>query len=147
MSPQQITKRIGSLIGVKPEFEERYIILHKNVFPPVLERIKKSNIQNYSIFLRDSLLFSYFEYTGKNYKADLKSMADAATKDWWKLTDPMQRPLNSRNRGEWWASMNLLLHWDNIRKQSAFIKRFAYCSKLKLEVKILLKNFSQIILK
>ena len=55
---EKITKRVGSLIKVHPEFEERYIILHKHTFPGVLESIKRSNIRNYSIFLLDGVLFS-----------------------------------------------------------------------------------------
>ena len=83
--------RFGSIIGLKPEYEERYIILHKHTFPGVLNRIRKCNIQNYSIFLRDGLLFSHFEYVGSDFDADMANMADDTTKDWWKLTDPMQR--------------------------------------------------------
>ena len=101
-------KRIGSVIGLKKEFEERYIILHKHTFPGVLERLRKSNIRNYSIFLKDGILFSHFEYNGTDFDADMAAMADEVTTEWWKLTDPMQKPLKSRKKGEWWASAELL---------------------------------------
>jgi len=45
---------------------ERYIILHQHVFTGVLDRIRKSNIRNYSIYQRDEILFSYYEYVGSN---------------------------------------------------------------------------------
>ena len=72
---EEVTKRVGSLIKVKPEYEERYIILHKYTFPGVLDRIRKSNIRNYTIFLSDRILFSYYEYVGKNYDRDMKEIA------------------------------------------------------------------------
>ena len=35
---------IGSIIGLKPGCEDQYFILHRNTFPGVLERIRKSKI-------------------------------------------------------------------------------------------------------
>jgi L-rhamnose mutarotase len=106
--------RFGSLIKLKPEYEERYIILHKHTFPGVLDRIHKSNIHNYSIFLKVGLLFSYFEYIGNDYEEDMARIGqDAVTRDWWKLTDPMQEPLETRKEGEGWASMEEIFHWEN----------------------------------
>lgn len=124
-------QRYGSLIGLKKEYEERYIILHRNVFPGVLDRIRKCNIHNYSIFLQNGVLFSYFEYTGSNYQADMAAMADDITKDWWKLTDPMQEPLKTRKQGEWWASMELLFQVDSSRAAYANAQRHAYVGELK----------------
>lgn len=46
-------QHLGSLIRLRPECEEQYIILHKHTFPGVLQRICRSNIRNYSIFLRE----------------------------------------------------------------------------------------------
>jgi L-rhamnose mutarotase len=37
--------------------------------------IQKCNIHNYSIFLKDGLLFSYFAYHGANYDVDMARMA------------------------------------------------------------------------
>jgi L-rhamnose mutarotase len=94
------------VIGLKPEFEERYIILHKHTFPGVLKRIRDSNIRNDSIFLRDSVLFSYYEYHGQDYEEDMRKISeDTITQEWWKLTDPMQEPLQDRKEGEWWTEM------------------------------------------
>ena len=106
MNPQKIGVRYGSLIKLKSEFEERYIILHRHTFPGVQQRLYDSHIRNFSIFLKDGTLFSYFEYVGDNYSEDMERIAqDAATQDWWKLTGPMQIPLENRENGEWWASM------------------------------------------
>lgn len=68
-------KRYGMVIGIKPEKIEEYKLLHAAVWPDVLSMIKDCNIHNYSIYLRDNLLFSYFEYTGDDFEADMEKMA------------------------------------------------------------------------
>ncbi|MFO7448242.1 MAG: L-rhamnose mutarotase [Ignavibacteriaceae bacterium] len=126
----EVTRRVGSLIKVKPEYEERYIILHKNTFPGVLDRIRKSNIRNYSIFLLDGILFSHYEYVGQDYDADMKAVADPVTKDWWKLTDPMQEPLETRKEGEWWAEMELILLVPITLKPSSEAQRIGLTAEI-----------------
>ena len=121
----------GSLIKVKKEFEERYIILHRNTFPGVLNRIRKSNIRNYSIFIKEGLLFSHFEYIGINFDEDMSQMGDPVTKDWWKLTDPMQEPLKSRKEGEWWASMDLLYQMESSKAPYKSARRLTIVGNLK----------------
>ncbi len=126
-------QRYASLIGLKKEYEERYIILHKHVFPGVLDRIRKCNIHNYSIFLHNGILFAYYEYTGSDYQADMAAMADEITREWWKLTDPMQVPLDNRKEGEWWASMELLYQMDSSKVPYENVKRYAYSGDIKTE--------------
>jgi L-rhamnose mutarotase len=61
----------------------------------------------------DGFLFSYFEYHGPDYAADMQRMAaDPGTQAWWKLTDPCQEPLETRKPGEWRARMEELFHTD-----------------------------------
>jgi len=101
---------LGSIIGLRPEFDQRYRVLHRHVFPEVLERIARSNIRNYSIYLHDGILFSHLEYVGEDYDADMAAMAgDETTREWWQLTDPMQAPLDERVAGEWWAKLEPVL--------------------------------------
>lgn len=125
------TRRYGSLIRLKKDFEERYIILHKHTFPGVLDQIRKCNIRNYSIFLKDGILFSHFEYIGTDYKNDMAKMANEVTREWWKLTDPMQDPLENRKQGEWWASMELLYQMDTSLVDHESARRFALVGRLK----------------
>jgi L-rhamnose mutarotase len=125
-------QRFGSLIRLKPEFEKRYIILHKHTFPGVLKRIHNSNIRNYSIFLRDRMLFSYYEYHGKDYEGDMQKIGeDSITQEWWKLTDPMQEPIEDRKEGEWWASMGEVDHFSGNEFSSDSTRRLAYRTKEK----------------
>ena len=122
----------GSLIGLKPEFEERYIILHKHTFPEVLDRIYKSNIRNYTIFLKDGILFSFLEYIGNNYEADMEKIGqDKVTREWWKLTDPMQKPLETRNEGEWWASIEKIIFNNKKKVKSGEAKNYAFMTKIR----------------
>jgi len=107
------TKRMGSVIGIKPDKLEEYKELHTKVWPEVNAILTDCNIHNYSIYYKDGFLFSYFEYTGINFEKDMKKMADnPVTKKWWKLTDPLQVPLDSRKEGEWWAEMEEVYHLE-----------------------------------
>ena len=106
-------QRIGWVIKVKPEKLEYYKQLHANPWPEVNAKLKEVNIQNYSIFYRDGLLFSYLEYTGNDFDADMKKMAaDSLTNEWWKLTDPCQEPVDSAEDGVWWADLEEVFHLD-----------------------------------
>jgi L-rhamnose mutarotase len=105
--------RVGSVIGVRPEKLEEYKYLHAAVWPGVARMISRCNIRNYSIYYRDGLLFSYFEYTGEDYAADMARMAaDPEIQRWWDICKPCQLPLPGRGEGEWWASMEEVFHQD-----------------------------------
>ncbi|OPZ95406.1 MAG: L-fucose mutarotase [Bacteroidetes bacterium ADurb.Bin416] len=106
-------KRYGSVIKLKPEQQAEYLALHAAVWPGVLATINSCNIRNYSIFLKDGILFSYFEYVGKDYEADMARMsADPETQRWWAVCKPCQEPLETRQPGEWWADMAEVFHVD-----------------------------------
>ena len=108
-------KRYGSVIGLSEEGKAEYKSLHAAVWPAVLAKIAECNIRNYSIFLKEpeNLMFSYFEYHGTDYAADMERMAaDPETQRWWALNMPLQRPLDSRRPGEWWADMEEIFHVD-----------------------------------
>ena len=106
-------KRYGSVIRVRPEKLDEYKRLHAASWPGVLKMIYDCNIRNYSIYYRDGFLFSYFEYIGEDYGADMAKMAkDPETQRWWKETDPCQQPVDTAAEGEWWAAMEEVFHTD-----------------------------------
>jgi L-rhamnose mutarotase len=108
-------KRHGSVIGLSEEHKAKYIELHAAAWPAVLATITACNIRNYSIFLKEpeNLLFSYFEYVGEDFAADMARMAaDPVTQEWWALCMPCQAPLETRAAGEWWAEMREVFHHD-----------------------------------
>jgi L-rhamnose mutarotase len=115
---QQKMQRYGSVIGLKAEKIEEYKKLHADVWPDVLKMIKQCNIRNYSIYLGELekdkyYLFSYFEYTGDDFKADMAKMAaDPTTQKWWSFCEPCQSPIPTRKEGEWWANMDEVFHYE-----------------------------------
>jgi L-rhamnose mutarotase len=106
------------VIGLQPDKVEEYKRLHADVWPDVLAMIRTVNIRNYSIYLRTlddgrPYLFSYFEYTGSDFQADMAKMAaDPTTQRWWSHCMPCQRPLSDRPDDEWWAPMEEVFHTD-----------------------------------
>lgn len=112
MTPAQ-PQRFASVVHLRPEKEAEYLALHADAWPAVLTRLSQSNIRNYSIFLRDGMLFSYLEYVGDDYDADTAAIAaDPETQRWWTLTDPCQQPVDSAAPGELWAPMREVFHLD-----------------------------------
>ena len=111
-------QRYGMVLGVKEEKIGYYKELHAAVWPGVLKMITECNIRNFSIYLRKlpdgkHYLFSYFEYTGADYKGDMARMAaDPTTQKWWDECMPCQEPLLDIAEGEWWASMEEVFHQD-----------------------------------
>lgn len=111
-------QRYGSVIGVKEDMLDRYKDLHAHPWPAVNKMIQQCNIQNYSIYLTQFpdgkyYLFSYFEYTGDDFEADMGKMAaDPTTQAWWKETDPCQVGLDNRAEGEWWKSLEEVYHLE-----------------------------------
>jgi len=114
--PKQV-QRFGSVIGLKAEKKDYYNELHANPWPEINAMIKKCNIRNYSIYEVEIdgklYLFSYFEYTGDDFKADMAKMAvDPKTKEWWAETDPCQIRLPGTPEGEQWLSIEEVYHLD-----------------------------------
>lgn len=106
-------RRFASVIRLRAEKEQEYRRLHSAVWPSVLDTLRAANVTNYSIFLRDGLLFSYHEYNGDDYPADMSRIAaDPETQVWWRLTDPCQQPLDSAAEGEWWTPAEEVFHLD-----------------------------------
>ena len=108
-------RRMGWIIGIRPEKIAEYQALHAAAWPAVLKTISDCGIRNYTIYLREpeNLLFAHLEYHGADFAADMARMAaDETTRRWWALTDPCQQGLESRKEGEWWAPMIEVFHSD-----------------------------------
>jgi L-rhamnose mutarotase len=111
-------KRYAAVIGLHEGKIEEYRQLHVKVWDDVLATIRQCHIQNYSIYLRrlpdgQHYLFSYFEYTGQDFAADMAKMAaDSVTQEWWKVCMPCHSPFEDRAPGEWWAHMEEVFHAD-----------------------------------
>lgn len=112
--PGDVT-RYASIIGLKPGMEEKYRELHADVWPQVRAAIHEANIRNYSIWIAEidgeKYLFSYFEYTGDDPKADFAKMAEDPTtrEKWWPITDAAQRRLPGTPEGQQWKRLERLM--------------------------------------
>lgn len=110
--------RYGSATEVTPHKLAEYLENHANVWPAVLSRITASNIHNYSIFFRTfddgrHILFTYFEYTGDHFDADMAAIAeDQETLRWWSVCKPCLIPFDGLPPGECWAPMTEVFHHD-----------------------------------
>lgn len=105
--------RLASVIGLPAENAEEYERLHADVWPKVLDRLRLSNMANYSIYRYGELLFSYLEYAGTDLDADHAAIAaDDATREWWAVCEPLQRPLPDREPGEWWKAIPEIFHLE-----------------------------------
>ena len=111
-------KRYGMVLALHSDRVEEYKRLHAAVWPGVLDTIRECNIRNYSIYLRmlddgQHYLFSYFEYTGGDFAADMAKMAaDPTTQKWWDCCKPCQKPIENRTPCEWWSTMEEVFHLD-----------------------------------
>jgi L-rhamnose mutarotase len=106
-------QRRAMVIRLKPEKLEEYKALHAKPFPGVISALKTANVSNYSIFLKDDVLFGYLEYGGSDWEADMARVAaDPETQRWWSFTDPCQIPWPTAQPGERWSDMECVFHMD-----------------------------------
>ena len=103
-------QRLAHIVELKADSVETYKNLHVHPWPEVLEKIKECGIQNYSIHLREFpdgkyYLFSYFEYVGSDFEADMARMAaDPRTREWWDVCKPCLIPLPGITMEKCWAA-------------------------------------------
>lgn len=95
---QQPPKRVGMVVGIRPEKIAEYKKLHADSNPGVRDILKKYHMQNFSIYLQKIdgkwYEFGYYEYTGRDFDRDMAKMAkEPRTIEWLKVCDPMQVPL------------------------------------------------------
>ncbi len=106
-------KRIGQVVRVRPDGFDAYVKYHQDVWPGVAKMIHECNIQNYSIYHYNGLLFAYFEYVGDDFDGDMTKMAaDPETQRWWDTVKPLQDPVDDRREGEWWHDLEEVFHQE-----------------------------------
>lgn len=105
-APQHV-KRVGMVIGIRPDKIAEYEGFHADSNPGVRDLLDKYHMHNFSIFLQQVngkwYEFGYYEYTGTNYDADMAKLAkEPRNIAWLKETDPLQIPLSG---AEGWTMM------------------------------------------
>jgi L-rhamnose mutarotase len=76
-------RRIGFLLKVKEEKVAEYKKHHQNVWPDMLEALRRNGWHNYSLFMQEGgLLFGYFE-TPDSFQAALDGMSQEEINTRW----------------------------------------------------------------
>src|ERR1700722_10048490 len=81
-------QRIGMVIGIKADQISAYEALHAASNPGVRDLLEKYHMHNFSIYMRQLddgkyFLFGYYEYTGADYKEDMKKLgAEPRNQKW-----------------------------------------------------------------
>ncbi len=104
--------RYGMTIRLKPECIDVYRSYHAAVWPEVLNKITECGIRTYSIFLKDSTLFGYFEYHGSDFAADMARWPPTPRRrsggpSWSRCSNPSRQ-----SPGRMWANMEEVFHLD-----------------------------------
>ncbi|GBE82756.1 hypothetical protein SCP_0411410 [Sparassis crispa] len=114
------SKRICQIIKLKPGAEQEYKALHAAAWPGVLAALARYHIADYSIhyYAPLRLLVAHFKYTGTDYAADMRDMAeDAETRRWWALTDRLQESFvegatGSGGDAPWWLDLEEVFRFE-----------------------------------
>ena len=115
-APAPGAKHYVAIVGLDPAMQKKYRDLHANVWPEVVDAIRKAHISNYRIHVAElagrCYLFSTFDYTGTDPEADFASLAqDPTTRDkWWPLTDACQIRLPGTPAGAQWLNLEQVMH-------------------------------------
>ena len=106
-------QRYGMAVRLKDEKRQYYIDNHANVWPEVLEELKKINVQNYSIFLKEDFMFGYLEYTGNDFDDDMGKMQQIPIVDkWTKLMIDCFNPFPNNDDNESWVMMDQIFFME-----------------------------------
>jgi L-rhamnose mutarotase len=106
-------QRFGMIARLRPELREKYLSLHRDVWPQVEATITDCGIRNFTIYVTGDVIVGYFEYVGDDYEADQAKMAeDPFTQDWWALTGPCQLPFHERSELPNWEPLDEAWHLD-----------------------------------
>ena len=109
-------KRFGWVGKLKSDCVDKYTALHADAWPAVLARNADCNLQNYSIFYKqmpggEHMLFSYVEYTGDDFQADMQRMAaDPEVQRWWDECKPCFEHIDGLASGEVWLPMEQVFY-------------------------------------
>ena len=82
-------KRFTLYSQLKLEKVSDYITLHAEPWPELMALLEECHIHHYSISLKGNEVFTYYEYTGTDYDADMRYMdSSAVMQRWWTYSKP-----------------------------------------------------------
>jgi len=106
-------KRVGFLLKVRPDKLEEYKAHHKQVWPEMLDALRRTGWHNYSLFVRDDgLLFGYFE-TPDSFQSALAGMAkEQINAKWQAFMAPYFENLSGAHADESMLGLQEVFHLD-----------------------------------
>ena len=105
------TKRYAMAVRLKKEKRDFYIQNHANVWPEILNELKKVKVKNYSIFLKEDFMFGYLEYEGNNFDEDMTQMGKIPIVDkWTKLMIDCFNPFPNNEENDSWVMMDEIFY-------------------------------------
>lgn len=106
-------QRVAFLLKVKPDKIEEYKRIHQNVWPEMLDALRRNGWHNYSLFMReDGLLFGYFE-TPESFQAALAGMAkEEVNKRWQDMMAPFFEGLAGAHADQSMIELEEVFHLD-----------------------------------
>jgi len=107
------SQRYAMAVKLKDEKREYYIKNHANVWPEILDELKKIKVKNYSIFLKEDFMFGYLEYYGDNFDQDMEEMSKIAIVDkWTKLMIDCFNPFPNNEDNNSWVMMDQIFFME-----------------------------------
>ncbi len=100
VTDQRSVKRVGMVIGIRPEKIEEYRQLHDG--PCVRDLLRQANIRDFTIYLGQFddgryYEFATYNYVGDDYDADMAWLAaQPRNQAWLAVCDPMQLPFSGQ---------------------------------------------------
>ncbi len=106
-------KRVGFLLKVKPDKIEEYKARHQEVWPDMLDALRRTGWHNYSLFLRpDGMLFGYFE-AAEEFQASLDGMSkEEVNARWQSSMAPFFENLGGAQADEAMQQLEEVFHLD-----------------------------------
>lgn len=106
-------KRVGFLLKVKPDKIAEYKAHHQQVWPEMLDALRRNGWHNYSLFLReDGVLFGYFEAEA-SFEASLAGMAaEEVNARWQEYMAPYFENLGGAHADQSMQELEEVFHLD-----------------------------------
>ena len=90
-----------------------YIENQANVWPKVLDELKKINVKNYSIILKEDFMFGYLEYDGDSFDKDMAQMQNIPiVEKWTKLMIDCFNPFPNNENNNSWVMMDQIFFME-----------------------------------
>jgi L-rhamnose mutarotase len=80
--------RVAFMMKLKPGCEAIYKEKHDQIWPELLDLIRRSGVRNYSIFRRDLDLFAYLELDDGAMLPGANGEIEQVQRDWWLMMEP-----------------------------------------------------------